>query len=49
MRHLQDVVLARGGSARWWSSKQIIGPRHPLRDDYGKLFFNIVDYTGSAN
>jgi type I restriction enzyme R subunit len=28
--------------------KQIIGRGTRLRDDYGKLWFNIVDYTGSA-
>lgn len=28
--------------------KQIIGRGTRVRDDYGKLYFNIVDYTGSA-
>jgi type I restriction enzyme R subunit len=28
--------------------KQIIGRGTRVREDYGKLFFNIVDYTGSA-
>jgi type I restriction enzyme R subunit len=28
--------------------KQIIGRGTRLRDDYGKLWFNVVDYTGSA-
>jgi type I restriction enzyme R subunit len=28
--------------------KQIIGRGTRVRDDYGKLWFNIVDYTGSA-
>jgi type I restriction enzyme, R subunit len=28
--------------------KQIIGRGTRLRDDYGKLWFNILDYTGSA-
>jgi type I restriction enzyme R subunit len=28
--------------------KQIIGRGTRVRDDYGKYFFNIVDYTGSA-
>ena len=28
--------------------KQIIGRGTRLRDDYGKLYFNILDYTGSA-
>ncbi|MBV9872119.1 MAG: hypothetical protein JO214_16000, partial [Frankiaceae bacterium] len=29
--------------------KQIIGRGTRVRDDYGKLYFNILDYTGSAN
>jgi type I restriction enzyme R subunit len=28
--------------------KQIIGRGTRIRDDYGKLYFNIIDYTGSA-
>jgi type I restriction enzyme M protein len=28
--------------------KQIIGRGTRVRDDYGKLWFNIIDYTGSA-
>ena len=28
--------------------KQIIGRGTRVRDDYGKYFFNILDYTGSA-
>jgi type I restriction enzyme, R subunit len=28
--------------------KQIIGRGTRVRDDYGKLFFSILDYTGSA-
>src|SRR5207245_1690804 len=28
--------------------KQIIGRGTRVRDDYGKLWFNILDYTGSA-
>ncbi len=28
--------------------KQIIGRGTRVRDDYGKLFFNILDYTGTA-
>lgn len=28
--------------------KQIIGRGTRLRDDYGKLWFNVIDYTGSA-
>mgnify|MGYP001590627094 CR=1 FL=1 len=28
--------------------KQIIGRGTRVRSDYGKLYFNIIDYTGSA-
>ncbi len=28
--------------------KQIIGRGTRMREDYGKLFFNILDYTGTA-
>src|SRR5258708_18473665 len=28
--------------------KQIIGRGTRVRDDYGKLYFNIIDYTGAA-
>jgi type I restriction enzyme R subunit len=28
--------------------KQIIGHGTRVRDDYGKYYFNIIDYTGSA-
>ncbi len=28
--------------------KQIIGRGTRVRDDYGKYFFSILDYTGSA-
>jgi type I restriction enzyme R subunit len=43
----QNVVLARvvGSTTDF---KQIIGRGTRVRDDYGKLFFNILDYTGSA-
>lgn len=43
----KNVVLARivGSMSEF---KQIIGRGTRLRDDYGKLWFNIVDYTGSA-
>jgi type I restriction enzyme R subunit len=42
-----NVVLARGvGSMTEF--KQIIGRGTRVRDDYGKLWFNIIDYTGSA-
>lgn len=43
----KNVVLARivGTMSEF---KQIIGRGTRLRDDYGKLWFNIVDYTGTA-
>ncbi|MGH2388658.1 MAG: EcoAI/FtnUII family type I restriction enzme subunit R, partial [Chloroflexota bacterium] len=43
----KNVVLARviGSMVEF---KQIIGRGTRLRDDYGKLYFNILDYTGSA-
>ncbi len=42
-----NVVLARViGSMT--DFKQIIGRGTRVREDYGKLFFNILDYTGSA-
>ena len=43
----KNVVLARmvGSMAEF---KQIIGRGTRLRPDYGKLAFNIVDYTGTA-
>ena len=43
----RNVVLARvvHGMTEF---KQIIGRGTRVRDDYGKLFFNILDYTGSA-
>lgn len=43
----KNVVLARvvGSMTEF---KQIIGRGTRLRDDYGKLWFNIIDYTGSA-
>ncbi|CCF82604.1 EcoAI/FtnUII family type I restriction enzme subunit R [Nitrolancea hollandica] len=42
-----NIVLARviGSMAEF---KQIIGRGTRVRDDYGKLYFNILDYTGSA-
>lgn len=44
---VKNVVLARvvGSMTEF---KQIIGRGTRVRDDYGKLFFNILDYTGSA-
>jgi type I restriction enzyme R subunit len=43
----KNVVLARvvGSMSEF---KQIIGRGTRVRDDYGKLWFNVVDYTGSA-
>jgi type I restriction enzyme R subunit len=43
----KNVVLARVVSSMT-EFKQIIGRGTRLRDDYGKLWFNIVDYTGAA-
>jgi type I restriction enzyme, R subunit len=43
----KNIVLARViGSMT--DFKQIIGRGTRVREDYGKLFFNILDYTGSA-
>lgn len=44
----KNVVLARvvGSMSEF---KQIIGRGTRLREDYGKLYFNILDYTGTAN
>jgi type I restriction enzyme, R subunit len=43
----KNIVLARvvGSMSEF---KQIIGRGTRVRDDYGKLWFNILDYTGSA-
>ncbi len=43
----KNVVLARviGSMSEF---KQIIGRGTRVRDDYGKLWFNIIDYTGLA-
>ena len=43
----KNVVLARvvGSMSEF---KQIIGRGTRLREDYGKLYFNILDYTGTA-
>lgn len=43
----KNVVLARVVSSMS-EFKQIIGRGTRVRDDYGKLWFNIIDYTGSA-
>src|SRR5690606_19010449 len=44
---VQNIVLLRviGSMTEF---KQIIGRGTRVRDDYGKLFFSILDYTGSA-
>lgn len=44
---VKNVVLVRivGSMSEF---KQIIGRGTRVRDDYGKLFFNIIDYTGTA-
>jgi type I restriction enzyme, R subunit len=42
-----NVVLARIVNSMT-EFKQIIGRGTRVRDDYGKLWFNIIDYTGSA-
>ena len=44
---VKNVVLVRviGSMTEF---KQIIGRGTRLREDYGKMFFNILDYTGSA-
>ena len=43
----KNIVIARViGSMT--DFKQIIGRGTRVREDYGKLYFNIVDYTGSA-
>ncbi len=44
---VQNVVLVRVINSMT-DFKQIIGRGTRVRDDYGKLFFNILDYTGSA-
>lgn len=43
----KNVVLARVINSMT-EFKQIIGRGTRVRDDYGKLYFNILDYTGSA-
>jgi type I restriction enzyme R subunit len=43
----KNVVLTRVINSMT-EFKQIIGRGTRVRDDYGKLFFNILDYTGSA-
>jgi type I restriction enzyme R subunit len=43
----KNVVLVRTINSMT-EFKQIVGRGTRVRDDYGKLFFNIIDYTGSA-
>jgi len=43
----KNIVLAKVVSSMT-DFKQIIGRGTRVRDDYGKFFFNILDYTGSA-
>lgn len=43
----RNIVLARVINSMT-EFKQIIGRGTRVRDDYGKLSFNIIDYTGSA-
>jgi type I restriction enzyme R subunit len=43
----KNIVIARMVNSMT-EFKQIIGRGTRVRDDYGKLFFNILDYTGSA-
>ena len=43
----KNIVLARVVESTS-EFKQIIGRGTRVRDDYGKLWFNILDYTGSA-
>jgi type I restriction enzyme R subunit len=44
---VQNVVLVRVINSMT-EFKQIIGRGTRVRDDYGKIFFSILDYTGSA-
>ena len=43
----KNIVLARVVNSMT-EFKQMIGRDTRVRDDYGKLYFNILDYTGSA-
>jgi len=45
-----NLVAAGWDDEPYWivQFKQIIGRGTRVRDDYGKLWFNILDYTGSA-
>ena len=44
---VKNVALVRVVNAMT-EFKQMIGRGTRVRDDYGKLFFNVLDYTGSA-
>jgi type I restriction enzyme R subunit len=44
---VENIVLVRVVNSMT-EFKQIIGRGTRVRDDYGKLFFSILDYTGSA-
>lgn len=44
---LKNVVIVRTINSMT-EFKQVIGRGTRVRDDYGKYFFNILDYTGSA-
>ena len=43
----KNIVIARVVNSMV-EFKQIIGRGTSVRDDYSKLYFNILDYTGSA-
>lgn len=43
----KNIVIARVVNSMT-EFKQIIGRGTRVRDDYGKFFFNIIDYTGTA-
>ncbi|MGB6837477.1 MAG: DEAD/DEAH box helicase family protein [Dehalococcoidia bacterium] len=43
----RNIVIARVINSMT-EFKQVIGRGTRVRDDYGKLYFNILDYTGSA-
>jgi type I restriction enzyme R subunit len=47
MQTCKNIVLVRVINSMT-DFKQIIGRGTRVRDDYGKLYFNIIDYTGSA-
>ncbi len=43
----KNIVLARVINSRA-EFKQVVGRGTRVREEYGKLFFNILDYTGTA-